>query len=89
MKEKVQLFGRFLSGMVMPNIGAFIEKDIMTILLLGGSFMEDDKIISLYWQRKESAIQETEKKYNRYLMKIAYNILWSIYCMGINYSTFY
>ena len=37
--------------------------------------MEDDKIISLYWQRKESAIQETEKKYNRYLMKIAYNIL--------------
>ena len=25
MKEKVQLFGRFLSGMVMPNIGAFIE----------------------------------------------------------------
>ena len=24
MKEKVQLFGRFLSGMVMPNIGAFI-----------------------------------------------------------------
>ncbi len=24
MKEKIQSFGRFLSGMVMPNIGAFI-----------------------------------------------------------------
>ena len=24
MKERVQKFGRFLSGMVMPNIGAFI-----------------------------------------------------------------
>ena len=37
--------------------------------------MEDDEIISLYWQRKESAIRETEKKYSHYLMTIAYNIL--------------
>ena len=28
MKEKVQVFGRFLSGMVMPNIGAFIASRI-------------------------------------------------------------
>ena len=37
--------------------------------------MEDEKIISLYWDRNETAIQETETKYGRYLMKIACNIL--------------
>jgi len=37
--------------------------------------MDDEKIVSLYWQRDESAIRETEEKYDRYLHKIAYNIL--------------
>lgn len=37
--------------------------------------MEDERIVSLYWQRDESAIRETETKYSRYLIKIAYNIL--------------
>ena len=37
--------------------------------------MEDEKIVTLYWQRQESAIRETETKYDRYLTKIAYNIL--------------
>lgn len=37
--------------------------------------MEDEQIVSLYWQRSESAIRETEIKYSRYLTKIAYNIL--------------
>ncbi len=37
--------------------------------------MEDEKIVSLYWAREESAIRETEIKYDRYLTKIAYNIL--------------
>ena len=37
--------------------------------------MEDEKIVSLYWQRDESAIRETEEKYDRYLTKIAFNIL--------------
>lgn len=37
--------------------------------------MEDEKIVSLYWQRSEDAIKETEEKYDRYLIKIAYNIL--------------
>lgn len=37
--------------------------------------MEDDLIVSLYWNRDEQAIGETEKKYGRYLVKIAYNIL--------------
>ncbi len=37
--------------------------------------MEDAEIVSLYWQREESAIRETDVKYNRYLTKIAMNIL--------------
>lgn len=37
--------------------------------------MEDDKIVNLYWERDEQAIQETQNKYDRYLTKIAYNIL--------------
>jgi len=37
--------------------------------------MEDEQIVSLYWQRDESAIRETDTKYNRYLTKIAWNIL--------------
>ena len=37
--------------------------------------MEDAQIVSLYWQREESAIRETEIKYDRYLTKIAWNIL--------------
>lgn len=37
--------------------------------------MEDEKIVTLYWQRDETAIQATEEKYGSYLMKIACNIL--------------
>jgi len=37
--------------------------------------MEDEKIVSLYWDRNEQAIRETEEKYDRYLTKIAQNIL--------------
>lgn len=37
--------------------------------------MQDEQIISLYWQRNETAIEETEKKYGRYLATIAYNVL--------------
>mgnify|MGYP002734906121 CR=1 FL=1 len=37
--------------------------------------MEDEAIVCLYWQRNESAIRETERKYDRYLTKIAMNIL--------------
>ncbi len=41
----------------------------------GGYPVEDKDIVSLYWQRDESAIRETEHKYSRYLTKIAMNIL--------------
>ena len=37
--------------------------------------MQDEMIVDLYWKRDEKAISETERKYGRYLSKIAYNIL--------------
>ena len=37
--------------------------------------MEDEQIVTLYWNRDETAIQETQAKYDRYLTKIACNIL--------------
>lgn len=37
--------------------------------------MQDIEIIELYFKRDESAISETKNKYDKYLMKIAYNIL--------------
>ena len=37
--------------------------------------MEDEQIVALYWVRSEQAIAETDKKYDRYLEKIAHNIL--------------
>lgn len=37
--------------------------------------MEDSRIVSLYWDRDETAIEQTDRKYGRYLTKIAYNIL--------------
>lgn len=37
--------------------------------------MEDEKIVALYWNRDEKAIEETAAKYGRYCYSIAYNIL--------------
>lgn len=37
--------------------------------------MDDKEIIALYWQRDETAIIESQKKYNRYCQSIAHNIL--------------
>ena len=37
--------------------------------------MQDEMIVDLYWERDENAISETDRKYGRYLSKIAYNIL--------------
>lgn len=37
--------------------------------------MQDSQIVSLFWDRDESAIDHTQKKYGSYLTKIAYNIL--------------
>ena len=35
----------------------------------------DEQIIELYWQRNETAIQETDRKHGKLLFGIAYNIL--------------
>jgi len=40
--------------------------------------MNDSAIVELYWQRSETAIAETQRKYDSYLTKIAYNILYDI-----------
>ena len=37
--------------------------------------LSDEKIIELYWERDEKAIDETDRKYKKYLFSIAYNIL--------------
>ena len=37
--------------------------------------LSDKKIIELYWERNERAIDETDHKYKKYLFSIAYNVL--------------
>lgn len=37
--------------------------------------MDDLKIVDLFWERSETAIAETSKKYSSYIRTIAYNIL--------------
>lgn len=37
--------------------------------------MKDAEIVALYWERNEAALEETAEKYERYLMKIAMNVL--------------
>ena len=41
-KIKVQSFGRFLSNMVMPNIGAFIAWGIITALFIPTGWLPND-----------------------------------------------
>ncbi len=40
--------------------------------------MKDEEIVELYWQRNKDAIQETSRKYEPYLSKIAYNVLFNL-----------
>ena len=47
MKEKVQVFGRFLSGMVMPNIGAFIAWGLITALFIPTGWCPNETINAL------------------------------------------
>ncbi|MGI6264431.1 MAG: RNA polymerase sigma factor [Acutalibacteraceae bacterium] len=37
--------------------------------------MLDEEIVALYWQRDEAAIIETQARYERYLIRVAFNIL--------------
>ncbi|MGE9964029.1 PTS mannitol transporter subunit IICB [Fusicatenibacter saccharivorans] len=47
MKEKVQLFGRFLSGMVMPNIGAFIAWGLITALFIETGWCPNERFAEM------------------------------------------
>ncbi|MFI3176506.1 MAG: PTS mannitol transporter subunit IICBA [Eubacteriales bacterium] len=47
MKEKVQVFGRVLSGMVMPNIGAFIAWGIITALFIETGWLPNETFAEL------------------------------------------
>lgn len=40
--------------------------------------MDDSAIVSLYWQRDESAITETAVKYGKYCFSIAYGVLGNV-----------
>ncbi len=44
MKEKVQVFGRALSGMVMPNIGAFIAWGLITALFIATGWFPNETL---------------------------------------------
>ncbi len=37
--------------------------------------MEDAQIVELYWQRREEAVMQTQKKYDAYLNAVAFRIL--------------
>jgi len=37
--------------------------------------IDDEKIVELYWERNEKAIEETDFKYKKYLFYIAYNVV--------------
>ncbi|MDC7301999.1 PTS mannitol transporter subunit IICB [Agathobacter ruminis] len=47
MKQKIQSFGRFLSGMVMPNIGAFIAWGLITALFIATGWIPNEKLSSI------------------------------------------
>lgn len=47
MKEKVQVFGRFLSGMVMPNIGAFIAWGLIAALFIETGWIPNEKFAQM------------------------------------------
>ena len=46
-QQKVQAFGRFLSGMVMPNIGAFIAWGLITALFIPTGWIPNENMATL------------------------------------------
>lgn len=47
LKVSIQSFGRFLSGMVMPNIGAFIAWGLITAFFIPTGWIPNEKLASL------------------------------------------
>src|SRR3712207_8567449 len=46
-RVKVQRFGSFLSGMVMPNIGAFIAWGLITALFIPDGWLPNERLAEL------------------------------------------
>ena len=47
MKTAVQKFGKFLSAMVMPNIGAFIAWGLITALFIEAGWLPNEQLASI------------------------------------------
>ena len=47
MKEKIQAFGRFFSGMVMPNLGAFIAWGIITAIFIEVGWFPNESLSAM------------------------------------------
>lgn len=47
MNKTIQTFGRFLSGMVMPNIGAFIAWGLITALFIPTGWLPNEKLVTM------------------------------------------
>ena len=47
MKSGVQRFGKFLSAMVMPNIGAFIAWGFITALFIPDGWLPNEQLASI------------------------------------------
>ncbi|MBM7557964.1 PTS mannitol transporter subunit IICB [Halanaerobacter jeridensis] len=47
MRQRIQKFGRFLSGMVMPNIGAFIAWGFITALFIPSGWFPNENLAAL------------------------------------------
>lgn len=45
--QKIQKFGRTMSGMVMPNIGAFIAWGFITALFIPTGWIPNEKLVEL------------------------------------------
>lgn len=46
-KVRVQAFGRFLSGMVMPNIGVFIAWGLLTALFIPTGWFPNEQLAKM------------------------------------------
>ena len=47
MKNSIQKFGKFLSAMVMPNIGAFIAWGFITALFIEAGWIPNERLATL------------------------------------------
>lgn len=46
-RESIQRFGRFFSGMILPNIGAFIAWGLITTLFIGPGWLPNPKLAAM------------------------------------------